>query len=31
MAMVNRFGRMVLNMKVIGGLIKHVVKENSGM
>jgi hypothetical protein len=30
MAMDNRFGRMEPNMKVTGGLIKHVVKENSG-
>ena len=30
MDMDNRFGRMVQNMKVTGGLIKHVVKENSG-
>jgi hypothetical protein len=30
MGMGNRFGRMVPNMKVIGGLTKHVGKENSG-
>ena len=30
MDMGNRFGKTVLNMKVTGGLTKHVVKENSG-
>ena len=30
MVMGNRFGKTVLNMKVTGGLTKHVVKENSG-
>lgn len=30
MVMVNKFGRMGPNMKVTGGLTKHVVKENSG-
>jgi hypothetical protein len=30
MVMDNRFGKTVQNMKGTGGLIKHVVKENSG-
>jgi hypothetical protein len=30
MVMDNRFGKTVPNMKVTGGLTKHVGKENSG-